>query len=121
LFDVPGLEVGCCCCSFPCNELKLLFTLVPGVGDEGEGFAVAPLTMPFRVGIWLEEELGVPSEERTSREALGSALGFGVLCFDLKRKLIFSARVEGGWWSERKLFEGCDWALRWRKGRRGGR
>jgi hypothetical protein len=46
--------------------------------------------MPFRVGIWLEEELGVPSEERTSREALGSALGFGVLCFDLKRKLIFS-------------------------------
>lgn len=69
----------------------LLFTLVLGVGDEG--FEVlAPLTTPFRVGIWLVEELGVvPSEERMSREAGGSALGFGFFCFDLKRKLIFSS------------------------------
>ncbi len=37
----------------------------------------------------------MPSEERMSREALGSALEFGGLCFDLNRKLIFSSRVEG--------------------------
>ena len=107
LFDVPGLEVGCCCCVCCCsNELILLFTLVPGVGDEDEGFAAAPLVMPFRVGIWLEEELGVPSEERRSREALGSALGFGGFCFVLKRKLIFSSPVAESWRNVRELSEG---------------
>ena len=88
LFDVPGLDV---CASGPASELRLLFTLVPGVGDAG-----LPLTTPFRVGIWLLELVGVPSEERISREAAGSALGFGVFCFDLKRKLMLSSPVEGG-------------------------
>lgn len=70
----------------------LLFTLVPGVGDCGFAVVLAPLTTPFSVGIWLLEELGVvPSDERMSREAAGSALGFGFFCFDLKRKLIFSS------------------------------
>jgi hypothetical protein len=92
LFDVPGLDVGA---SLPASELRLLFTLVPGVGDPG--FAAGPpLTTPFRVGIWLLELEGVPSEERISREAAGSALGFGVFCFDLKRKLMLSSPVEGG-------------------------
>jgi hypothetical protein len=90
LFEVPGLEV-CGVESLPASELMLLFTLVPGVGDCG--FVVlAPLTTPFRVGIWLADELGVsPSDERMSRCAAGSALGFGFFCFDLKRKLIFSS------------------------------
>lgn len=92
LFDVPGLEV---CASLPASELKLLFTLVPGVGDAG--FAAGPpLTTPFNVGIWLVELVGVPSDERISREAAGSALGFAVFCFDLKRKLMLSSPAEGG-------------------------
>ena len=90
LFEVPGREV-CGVESLPPSEVRLLLTLVPGVGDCG--FAVlAPLTAPLRVGIWLDDELGVvPSEERMSRDAAGSALGFGFFCFDLKRKLIFSS------------------------------
>ena len=108
LFAVPGLEV-CGVESLPASELMLLFTLVPGVGDCG--FAVlAPLTTPFRVGIWLEEPLGVlPSDERMSRDAAGSALGFGFFCFDLKRKLIFSSPLgRRSWRSAERLFEGCD-------------
>lgn len=66
---VPGLE--------PCSatEFRLLFTLVPGVGDPG--FAVPPLTMPFSVGICDDVPEDVPSEERMSREAGGNAFGLG--------------------------------------------
>ncbi len=84
---LPVPPEGRAICSFPANEAMLLFTLDAGVGEAGLTTPLTvPLTAPFSVGICDCEPLGVPSADRMSRDAGGSALGFGFFCLLLKRK-----------------------------------
>lgn len=78
--------------SLAATEFTLLFTLAPGVGEEG----LTGATAPFSVGICeLLLPGGGPSEERISRVAGGRPLldpGFGFLSF-LKKKLMVGGLV----------------------------
>lgn len=79
--------------SFAASELRLLFTLAPGDGEEGFWTVGAP----FSVGIWELLLDGAPSEDLISRVAAGCVLleldpGFD-LSF-LKKKLILSCSLE---------------------------
>lgn len=81
---VPGRIV-----SFAATELRLLFTLAPGDGEEG----LAAVTAPFSVGICELLLDARPSEDRMSRVAAGCVLLEVDAGFDLsflKKKLISS-------------------------------
>lgn len=82
--------------SLPASEAMLLFTLDAGVGEAGLTTPLTvPLTAPFSVGICDWEPSGVPSADRMSRDAGGSALGLGFFCLLLKRKDMVCTETDG--------------------------